>query len=232
MQVTVEIFRYDPETEESRFDTFVREVDPKDRILDVMMAIKDEEDGTIAFRKSCAHGVCGSDAMEINGLNRLACQVLVQDLKSKRIRIEPIRGLKVLRDLIVDMDPFFAGLEKVKPYLIPKEPPPAAERLQTIEDRAIFDDTTKCIMCGSCTTSCPSFRWFNREFVGPAAFVKAHRFIFDSRDGGNEERLDVLDDKDGLWRCHSIFNCTDACPREIEVTKAIGDLKRYVVLHR
>ena len=232
MQVTVEIFRYDPDTDESRFDTYVKEVDPKDRVLDVMMAIKDEDDGTIAFRKSCAHGVCGSDAMEINGLNRLACQVLVQDLKSKRIRIKPIRGMKVLRDLIVDMEPFFAGLESVKPYLIPKEPAPAAERLQSIADRAIFDDTTKCIMCGSCTTSCPSFRWFNQDFVGPAAFVKAHRFIFDSRDGGNELRLPILDDKDGLWRCHSIFNCTDACPREIQITKAIGDLKRYTVMHR
>lgn len=232
MQVTVEVFRYDPDTDESRFDTFVREVDPKDRVLDILMAIKDEEDGTIAFRKSCAHGVCGSCAMEINGLNRLACQVLIQDLRSKRIRIKPLRGLKVLRDLIVDMEPFFASLEKVKPYFIPKEPAPATEYHQSVEDRAIFDDTTKCIMCASCTTSCPSFRWFNRDFVGPAAFVKAHRFIFDSRDGGNEERLPVLDDKDGLWRCHSIFNCTDACPREIEVTKAIGDLKRYTVMSR
>ncbi|MFC1618540.1 succinate dehydrogenase iron-sulfur subunit [Candidatus Neomarinimicrobiota bacterium] len=231
MQVTVEIFRYDPDTDESRFDTFVREVDPKDRVLDVMMAIKDDEDGTIAFRKSCAHGVCGSDAMEINGINRLACQVLVQDLKGKRIRIKPIRGLKILRDLIVDMEPFFAGLESVKPYLIPKEPAPAAERYQSVKDRAIFDDTTKCIMCGSCTTSCPSF-WTNGKYVGPAAFVKAHRFIFDSRDGGNEQRLDKLDDKDGLWRCHSIYNCTDACPREIQITKAIGDLKRYTVMHR
>jgi succinate dehydrogenase / fumarate reductase iron-sulfur subunit len=231
MQLTVEIFRYDPDTEESRFDTFVKEVDPKDRVLDVMMAIKDDDDGTIAFRKSCAHGVCGSDAMEINGLNLLACQVLVQDLKGKRIRIKPLRGMKVLRDLIVDMEPFFAGLESVKPYLIPKEPAPAAERYQSVADRAIFDDTTKCIMCGSCTTSCPSF-WTNGAYVGPAAFVKAHRFIYDSRDGGNEPRLEILDDKDGLWRCHSIFNCTDACPREIHITKAIGDLKRYTVVHR
>ena len=231
MQVTVQIFRYDPDTGKSGYDSYIKEVDPKDRILDILMEIKDNDDGTLAFRKSCAHGVCGSDAMEINGINRLACQVLVQDLKSKRITIKPIRGMKILRDLIVDMDPFFANLEKVKSYFIPKEPPPATEYHQSIEDRAVFDDTTKCIMCGSCTTSCPSFRWFNRDFIGPAAFVKAHRFIFDSRDGGNDQRLAVMDDKDGLWRCHSIYNCTDACPREIQITKAIGDLKRYVVIH-
>jgi len=231
MEVTIEIFRFNPDTGESRFDTFVKEVDPKDRVLDVMMDIKDHDDGTIAFRKSCAHGVCGSCAMEINGLNRLACQVLVQDLKSNRIRIEPLNGLRVLRDLVVDMDPFFANLEKVKPYFIPKEPAPVTERYQSIEDRAIYDDTTKCIMCGACTTSCPSF-WPNSDYLGPAAFVKAHRFLFDSRDGGNDERVEVMDDKNGLWRCHSIFNCTDACPREIKVTKAIGDVKRYTVMHR
>lgn len=231
MQVTVEIFRYDPDQDKSWFDKFVKEVDPKDRVLDLMMDIKDHDDGTIAFRKSCAHGVCGSDAMQINGINRLACQVLIQDLKSKKIRIEPLKGLTIIRDLIVDMDPFFASLEKVKPYLIPKETAPAGERHQSIEDRTIFDDTTKCIMCGACTTSCPSF-WFNGDYLGPAAMVKAHRFMFDSRDGGNAQRLDVLDDRNGLWRCHSIFNCTDACPREIEITKAIGELKRYVVSHR
>ena len=230
MRLTVEIYRYDPETEQSRFDKFVREADPTDRVLDVMMAIKDEDDSTVAFRKSCNHGVCGSDAMMINGINRLACQVLIQDLKTDKIRIEPLKGLKVLRDLIVDMDPFFANLEQVKPYFIPREAAPVAERLQTIADRAIFDDTTKCIMCGACTTSCPSF-WFNGDYIGPAAFVKAHRFVFDSRDGGIDERLGVLDDRNGLWRCHTIYNCTDACPREIEITKAIGDLKRFTVMN-
>ena len=206
MQVNMEVFRYDPDTDLSRFDTFVREVDPKDRVLDVLMVIKDEDDGTLAFRRSCAHGICGSCAMEINGLNRLACQTLIQDLKSTNIRVKPLKGYKLLKDLLVDMDPFFTSLEKVKPYLIPGEPPPATERLQSPKDRAFIDDTTKCIMCGSCTSSCPSFRWFNRHFIGPAALVKAHRFIFDPRDCGNEERLGVLDDKDGLWRCHSIFN--------------------------
>lgn len=231
MQITVKIFRYDPESGESRFDVFNREADPKDRILDILMEIKDQEDGTIAFRKSCAHGVCGSDAMQINGINRLACQILLQDLKSKTIKIEPLKGLTVLRDLVVDMDPFFAGLEKVKPYFIPKEPAPVTERRQSIADRAKFDDTTKCIMCGACTTSCPSF-WYNDEYLGPAAMVKAHRFIFDTRDGGNEERLASLDDRDGLWRCHSIYNCTDACPRDIQITKAMGELKRFTVINR
>ena len=166
--------------------------------------------------------------MEINGLNRLACQVLIQDLKSTRILVKPLKGYKLLRDLIVDMDPFFASLEKVKPYMIPGEPPPATERLQSVKDRAIFDDTTKCIMCGSCTSSCPSFRWFNREFVGPAAFVKAHRFIFDSRDHAAAERLKILNDGFGAFRCHTVFNCTEACPREIEVTRAIGEVKRAI----
>ncbi len=229
MKLTVEIYRYDPESGQSRFDTFIKEVDPQDRVLDVMMDIKDRDDGTIAFRRSCNHGVCGSDAMMINGLNRLACQVLIQDLKSSRLRLEPLKGLRVLRDLVVDMDPFFAGLEQVMPYFVPQETAPATERLQSIADRAIFDDTTKCIMCGACTTSCPSF-WFNGHYIGPAAFVKAHRFIFDSRDGGNRPRLEALDDRNGLWRCHSIYNCTEACPREIEITKAIGDLKRFVVM--
>lgn len=230
MQITVKIFRYDPENRETRFDVFNREADPKDRILDILMEIKDQEDGTIAFRKSCAHGVCGSDAMQINGINRLACQVLLQELKSSTIKIEPLKGLTVLRDLVVDMDPFFAGLEKVKPYFIPKEPAPVTERRQTIADRAIFDDTTKCIMCAACTTSCPSF-WSNGNYLGPAAMVKAHRFIFDTRDGGNDKRVSALDDRDGLWRCHSIYNCTDACPRDIQITKAMGELKRFTVTH-
>lgn len=231
MQITVKVFRYDSESGVSRFDVFNREADPKDRVLDILMEIKDQQDGTVTFRKSCGHGVCGSDAMQINGINRLACQVLLQDLKSKTIKIEPLKGLKVLRDLVVDMDPFFAGLEKVKPYFIPKEPAPVTERHQTIADRAKFDDTTKCIMCAACTTSCPSF-WSNGNYLGPAAMVKAHRFIFDSRDGGNEERLGSLDDRDGLWRCHSIYNCTDACPRDIQITKAMGELKRFTVTNR
>lgn len=231
MQVTVEIWRYDPVTEESHFDSFVREADPTERVLDVMLAIKDEDDGSVAFRKSCAHGVCGSDAMEINGLNRLACQVLIQDLETDLIRIRPLKGMKVLRDLIVDMDPFFEGLKQVQPYFIPAEEAPATEYRQSIDERAAFDDTTKCIMCGACTTSCPSF-WSNDAYLGPAAFVKAHRFIMDSRDGGEQERLDLITDKDGLWRCHSIYNCTDICPRDIKITSAISSLKRRAVLKR
>lgn len=231
MQVTVEIYRHDPETGASRFDTFVKDVHPKDRVLDVMMDIKDNDDGTIAFRKSCAHGVCGSDALQINGTNRLACQTLIQDLKSDRVKIEPLKGLKVLRDLVVDMDPFFNGLKQVTPYFVPKTTAPVSEQPQSIAERQIFDDTTKCIMCGACTSSCPSF-WSNGDYLGPATFVKAHRFIFDSRDGGDAARLEALDDRDGLWRCHSIYNCTDACPRDIKITQAISELKRYIIARR
>jgi len=161
--------------------------------------------------------------MRINGVNRLACKVLVRDVGTK-ITVEPILGLPVIKDLIVDMDPFFEHYRSVHPYLINEEPPPVRERLQSQEQRARFDDTTKCILCGACTTSCPSF-WASGEYVGPAAIVQAHRFIFDSRDHGAEERLKVLNDRMGIWRCHDIYNCTEACPREIEVTKALGEVK-------
>ncbi|MBD3275308.1 MAG: 4Fe-4S dicluster domain-containing protein, partial [Candidatus Marinimicrobia bacterium] len=142
-------------------------------------------------------------------------------------KVEPLKGQEVLKDLVTDFDPFFETLEMVKPFLINDELPPSRERFQSIADRERFDDTTKCIMCGICTTSCPSF-WANGEYIGPAAFVNAHRFIFDSRDKGSQDRLEILNDKDGVWRCHTIFNCTDACPREINVTQAIAEIKNAI----
>jgi len=183
------------------------------------------------LRRSCAHGVCGSDAMRINGINALACKVLVgrlakEESDSVKIQIEPILGLTVLKDLIVDMEPFFEHYKSVMPYFVNDSPVPdnKRERLQSPEDRARFDDTTKCILCAACTTSCPSF-WANNRYVGPAAIVQAHRFIFDSRDEAYQERLNVLEQRYGVWRCRTIFNCTNACPREIEVTKAIAEVK-------
>ena len=227
MEVRLRILRFNPERDtQPHFEDYTVEAEPMDRLLDCLHKVKWYEDGSLALRRSCAHGICGSDAMVINGVNALACKVLVQDLKQP-ITVEPIRGLPVMKDLIVDMEPFFAGYRAVKPWLItdPHEREPARERLQSQDDRERYDDTTKCILCAACTTSCPIF-WSDEEYVGPAAIVNAHRFIFDSRDSGARERLEVLSHKDGAFKCRTVFNCTDACPRGIKVTKAIQEVKR------
>jgi succinate dehydrogenase / fumarate reductase iron-sulfur subunit len=213
------------------YESYPIEADPTDRVLDLMEYVKGYIDGTLSFRRSCAHGVCGSDAMRINGRNRLACKVLVRDLNTPTITVEPIMGLKVIKDMIVDMEPFFEHYRSVLPYFINEDPEPEKERLQTPEDRERFDDTTKCILCAACTTSCPSF-WANERYVGPAAIVNAHRFIFDSRDTAAADRLQILDDQFGVYRCHTIFNCTEACPRDIQVTKAIGEVKKAITTGR
>jgi succinate dehydrogenase iron-sulfur subunit len=164
--------------------------------------------------------------MRINGVNRLACKTLVKDFGGD-ITVEPLMGLRVIKDLIVDMEPFFAHYRSVLPYFVNDNPPPEAERLQTQAQRDRFDDTTKCILCAACTTSCPSF-WADEEYAGPAAIIQAHRFIFDSRDQGAGERLKVLNEQFGVWRCRTVFNCTNACPREIKVTQAIGEVKKAI----
>lgn len=201
-----------------------------DRVLDLLHKVKWYQDGTLAFRRSCGHGICGSDAMLINGRNRLACKTLVRDL-GKVISVEPLRGLPVAKDLIVDMEPFFAAYRDVKPFLINDEPPPERERLQSPEERAIFDASTKCILCAACTTSCPIF-WTNGTYLGPAAIVQAHRFIFDSRDRGFRERMGALAASTGVWRCRSAYNCTEACPRGIPVTQMIEEVKRAILSDR
>ena len=231
MKVKLRIFRFDPEKDKRpRFEDFVVECEPNDQVLDLLNEVKWYQDGTLAYRRSCAHGICGSDALRINGVNRLACKVLVKDVGTK-IKIEPLLGLQVVKDLIVDMEPFFDHYRSVMPFLVNDEPPPLEERPQNQEQRARFDDTTKCILCAACTTSCPSF-WASGEYVGPAAFVQAHRFVFDSRDRAGAERLAIMNDRMGVWRCHDIFNCTDACPREIEITKAIGEIKMAIARGR
>jgi len=225
MQVTFRIFRFNPEQDKKpHYETYQVEADPHDRVLDLLEFIKWHHDGTLTFRRSCAHGVCGSDAMRINGRNYLACKVLVKDLGTDKITVEPLLGLPVIKDMIVDMEPFFDHYKSILPYLINDEPAPEKERLQSIEQRERYDDTTKCILCAACTTSCPSY-WANERYVGPAAIVNAHRFIFDSRDRGAQQRLDILNDEFGVYRCHTIFNCTLACPRDIHVTRAIGEVK-------
>lgn len=231
MQVTMKILRFDPEKDKkAHFETYEIEADPLDRVLDALNTVKWFNDGTLTFRRSCAHGVCGSDAMRINGRNRLACKALVGDM-GKKITIEPMLGFRILRDLVVDMEPFFDKYKSIKPFLINYDEAPATERFQSAEDREVFDDTTKCILCGACSGSCPPY-WSNSEFIGPAAIVNAHRFIFDTRDQGAEERLAVLGQSEGLFRCRTIYNCTDACPRDIPITKAIEQLKRVMLYNR
>jgi len=232
--VTFRIRRFNPEVSaESVWEDFQLQIDPKERVLDALHKIKWDQDGTLTFRRSCAHGICGSDAMRINGKNRLACKTLIKDLNpAKPITVEAIKGLTVLKDLVVDMDPFFQAYRDVMPFLITKDTnEPTRERLQSAEDRERFDDTTKCILCAACTSSCPVF-WNDGQYFGPAAIVNAHRFIFDSRDEAGEQRLEILNDKDGVWRCRTTFNCTDACPRGIEVTKAIQEVKRALITRR
>ncbi len=209
----------------------LKDVDPRDRVLELLHRIKWEQDGTLTLRRSCAHGVCGSDAMLINGRNRLACKIRVEQLGKRRITVAPLPGLPVVKDLIVDMDGFFESYKSVQPFLQYDRPAPTRERLQTQADRAVYDDTTKCILCAACTSSCPSF-WATPTYVGPAAIVNAHRFIFDSRDDAGDERLEILADKDGVWRCRTIFNCTDACPRGIRITQAILEVSSAIVERR
>jgi len=246
VQVTLRVRRFNPETDtESRIETYDVPADPMDRVLDLLHWVKwnvDDRvldllhwvkwnvDGSLTFRRSCAHGICGSDAMLINGTNRLACKVLVREV-GDQITVEPLKGLPVHKDLLVDMEPFFASYREVLPYLINDDPPPDTERRQSPEDRERFDDTTKCILCAACTTSCPIF-WADTEYFGPAAIVNAHRFIFDSRDQGAPQRLTVLNDKEGVWRCRTTFNCTDACPRGIKVTRAIQEVKRALLFRK
>ena len=233
--VTLKLRRFNPETDtEPRWQSFEVPVQPGDRLLNTLMHVKGYLDGTLTFRRSCAHGICGSDAMRINGVNRLACKVLVKDLVSKdggTITVEPIKGLPVLKDMVVDMEPFFEAYRSVKPFLITRDHEPTRERTQSAEQRARFDDTTKCILCAACTSSCPVY-WNDGQYFGPATIVNAHRFIFDSRDAGAEERLEILNDAEGVWRCRTTFNCSEACPRGIEVTKAIQEVKRALIFRR
>ena len=191
LTVHLRVKRYNPETDRRpHWQEFEVEAEPTDRILDALHTAKWTIDGTLSFRRSCAHGVCGSDAMVINGSNGLACLQLIQNVGTS-IALEPIRGLPVIKDLVVDMEPFFAQYRSVLPYLVNTDDPGYKERHQSPEDRERFDDTTKCILCACCTTSCPVY-WGNSDYVGPAAIVNAHRFIFDSRDEAADQRLDIL----------------------------------------
>lgn len=228
MMRTFRIYRFNPEEDKRPYyQTYAVEIREGMTVLDTLNEIKWTQDGGLTFRRSCRHGICGSCAMTINGLNRLACETQVKSLGEGTIEIEPLRHFPVIKDLAVDMEDFFRKLEAVKPYLIAGTPPTDRERLQSIGERKKIDGSYECILCGACTSSCPSY-WANTEFLGPAALLKAYRYCFDSRDEGFKERLPVLNNRFGLWRCHTIFNCT-ICPKALNPTWAIGELKKKTV---
>ena len=229
--VTLRIRRFNPEADaEPHWEEYTVSAEPSDRVLDLLHQVKWYQDGTLTFRRSCAHGVCGSDAMLINGRNRLACEYLVKDAGT-RITVEPIRGLPLLKDLLVDMDPFFDQVKSVMPWLVNDDPvEDGRERRQSPADRDRYEDTSRCILCAACTTSCPVF-WADSSYVGPAAIVNAHRFLTDSRDHAHEERLEIMADANGVWRCRTVFNCVEACPRDIKITRAILELTSEIQQH-
>lgn len=223
------IYRYNPEVDAKPYykDYELNDLDPGTMLLDALLKIK-EQDSSLSFRRSCREGVCGSDGMNINGVNRLACVTKVVDL-GERIELRPLPGLPVIRDLIIDMDQFYKQYKAVKPFLIGIEPEPEVERLQSPEERDRLDGLYECILCGCCSTACPSFWWNPDKFLGPAALLQASRFIEDSRDSALEERLEQLDDAYKLYRCHSIMNCVQVCPKGLNPTKAIGRIKERMV---
>jgi succinate dehydrogenase / fumarate reductase, iron-sulfur subunit len=224
-----DIYRYNPDVDAKPYmKTYEIELDGSERmLLDVLMKLKKQDD-SISYRKSCREGVCGSDAMNINGKNGLACLTNMLTLPNK-ITLRPLPGLPVIRDLIVDMSQFFKQYHSIKPYIVNDTPPPEKERLQSQEDREELNGLYECILCACCSTSCPSFWWNPDKFVGPAGLLAAYRFVADSRDHVREERLDNLEDPYRLFRCHTIMNCVDVCPKGLNPTRAIGKLKEMLV---
>jgi succinate dehydrogenase / fumarate reductase iron-sulfur subunit len=232
MNVIIEIQRYNPEKDKKPYyKNYEVEVNPRDRILDILMLIKRKMDSSLSLRKSCSHGVCGSDAMVINGVERLACKTLIGDIvknEDDTVKIEPLR-MPVQRDLMVDQTRFFENYRQVKPYLINNEVVEEKERIQTPEERKSFDTATKCILCASCYSACPVIQKENPNYLGPASIVQASRFINDSRDKTFKERLLNLDYPNGIWPCKSYYKCTQVCPRNIEVTKLINATKKKII---
>ncbi|MGZ0018819.1 MAG: succinate dehydrogenase iron-sulfur subunit [Proteobacteria bacterium SG_bin4] len=223
------IYRYDPDKDEQPYmQDYDIQLAPTDKmLLDALLRIKTVDD-SLSLRRSCREGVCGSDAMNINGRNGLSCITPLSGL-TEPVEIRPLPGLPVIRDLIVDMTQFFQQYHSIKPYLINNDPPPETERLQSPEERAALDGVYECILCACCSTSCPSFWWNPDKFVGPAGLLQAYRFLADSRDQATAERLDNLEDPYRLFRCHSIMNCADACPKGLNPTEAIGKIKDMMV---
>ena len=223
------IERFDPDQDQKPyFKEYDIQLEPSDRmLLDALIRIKSIDD-TLALRRSCREGICGSDAMNINGKNGLACITKISELKEP-VKLRPLPGLPIIRDLIVDMTQFFKQYNSIKPYLINNDPPPQTERLQSPEDRLQLDGLYECILCACCSTACPSFWWNPDKFVGPAGLLAAYRFIADSRDQAVNERLDNLEDPYRLFRCHTIMNCVDVCPKGLNPSLAIGKIKEMMV---
>ncbi len=231
MKVIFLISRFTPGTDrEPRLQRYTVEARPEERILDCLNRIKWDQDQTLGFRSSCGHGVCGSDAIKINGRCALACQKLVKDYEGAEVVIEPLPSFSVLKDLIVDMKPFFDKVAEMRPYLVNEEPPPDRERLQAPEDSRRVNEVIRCILCACCTGSCPVVAE-GGDFLGPAPLIWAFRQVFDSRDKDTVNRLNTLDNPDGAWGCDNRFECTRACPKEIPVTKSINILKREIEAH-
>lgn len=223
--VNVKVLRYNPEKDDKPYwKTYNLDVDDDSTILDVLNEIHWQHDGSLAYRRSCRSAICGSCAMKVNGQNVLACETPMHQFKGNKLKIEPLPGFKILKDLVVDMDDFFDKLERIKPYLILKKPVPDKEFLQSPEEFEEIRESATCILCGACSSSCPSL-WGNENYLGPAALLKAYRFIFDSRDDGEDERLNIVNDRNGIWRCHTIFNCMEACPKSIKITEYLSRLK-------
>ncbi len=228
MGIRFKIFRFDPEEDkEHYFRTYEVNAKPHERILDCLNRIKWEQDGTLSYRMSCGHGVCGSDSMKINGRCALACQKLVKEYEGTEVILEPLPSFKVLKDLIVDMDLFLSRVSFIRPYLISSSPAPKKERKQDQGNIKKLNEVIRCILCASCTAACPVTAQ-NERYLGPATFVWAFRYIFDSRDDDTLERLKQVDFADGVWSCVNHFECTRVCPKEIPVTKSINTIKREI----
>lgn len=229
MKCNFTVFRFDPAVDDKpRYQEYTVDAEPTDKILDCLNKIRWEQDPTLAYRASCSHGICGSDAVTINGHVGLACQKLVRDYKTaNNFVIEPLPLFEVIKDLVVDMDPFFDKHRYVRPYLISDDEPPQKERLQSAEDQNIIEPALRCILCAACTSTCPISR-ADPNYVGPAALLRAFRYVYDSRDTATGSRLAQLDSEDGAWGCKTMWWCTDVCPKGIPVTKCIGQIKRAI----
>lgn len=231
-KLSISVYRYNPDVDNAPYmKDYTLELEEKQdmMVLDLLLKLK-EQDPTLAFRRSCREGVCGSDGLNMNGKNGLACITPLSALKGNKVVIRPLPGLPVIRDLIVDMTQFYKQYEKIKPFLINDDKtPPARERLQSPEERAKLDGLYECILCACCSTSCPSFWWNPDKFIGPAGLLHAYRFLIDSRDTATEQRLDDLDDAFSVFRCHGIMNCVNVCPKGLNPTKAIGHIKSMLL---